>query len=796
MMLCTSYGYNPTNIIPSHSTKHREELAKKWNQYNLDPTNPDDAVLAAYKYYSEAFFKDLKRGIPANAHKELLELLAENGAIAVDGNKLIPVSELKNIPSNIVDNEITGYDDNPDEIYGGEGDDHLIGKSGDDTLNGGKGNDTLEGGEGSDTYYAGETDVIIDSDGKGEVLFQTKGGHLEAYYKNKGEQFLEHLERLSYIGVGDTPIYERADEDSDDFPDKLQKGLLTYATLTSYTPGSSTAVFAHGHLNEDEKGFYTPFRYEVKGLRLPRERPDSPLVDFTAQELIITPINAEGETVGKSLIIKKFRNGQLGINLLDIMSYRYPYFGGYPSFYAHTPPQSSVEWGGKKQRQTGDNASDLNSPKDKQDPFRQPESRVKDKDRQDMPEDPPIPPDPQREPPEPKKPLNPEEPFNPEDPEPEGDDGNDNDPSQKKNTSPPPNKGRIKPNIYDPLALDLDGDGLETVSYNGRRGPMFDYDGDGIRTATGWLAADDGFLVLDRNRDGQINHAGELFSDLVRLSDSTLSEHGFAALADIDENKDGMVNSTDNLFASLQVWRDLNQNGISESEELFGLDKLGIKALYTTYENRNDILNGRNILAQVGQYEKQDGSFGMMGDVNFRYSPFYSKFTDAVALTEEQPQGINLNGIGRVRDLREAAALSAPLNEILQRYAIENNREAQLALLPELLHLWAQTDSRYRDYTQSLQKAVESDDADAVSVHMTPRELEAFRNAVADPTVMQRFDENKHKIATLNSLYALNIDKLYYMTDKDIDYITDKISNIYQNTLDYAYRSLLLQTRP
>lgn len=48
---------------------------------------------------------------------------------------------------------------------------------------------------------------------------------------------------------------------------------------------------------------------------------------------------------------------------------------------------------------------------------------------------------------------------------------------------------------YDPLTLDLDGDGIETVAAKGFSGSLFDHTNNGIRTATGWVAADDGLLV-------------------------------------------------------------------------------------------------------------------------------------------------------------------------------------------------------------------------------------------------------------------------------------------------------------
>jgi len=74
-------------------------------------------------------------------------------------------------------------------IQGTLGNDHLSGFGGDDTLLGGSsilpsqnqndGNDTFDGGDGFDTYYlpffGGQRDVIIDSDGQGQILYDAVG---------------------------------------------------------------------------------------------------------------------------------------------------------------------------------------------------------------------------------------------------------------------------------------------------------------------------------------------------------------------------------------------------------------------------------------------------------------------------------------------------------------------------------------------------------------------------------------------------------------------------------------------
>ena len=116
---------------------------------------------------------------------------------------------------------------------------------------------------------------------------------------------------------------------------------------------------------------------------------------------------------------------------------------------------------------------------------------------------------------------------------------------------------------YDPLILDIGGNGIETISVAGFSGSLFDHNNDGIRTATGWISAGDGLLVRDLNGNGLIDNGSELFGNNTRLANGQNAAHGYAALAELDSNHDNLINQADELFSSLKVWQDINQDGIS-----------------------------------------------------------------------------------------------------------------------------------------------------------------------------------------------------------------------------------------
>lgn len=79
-----------------------------------------------------------------------------------------------------------------------------------------------------------------------------------------------------------------------------------------------------------------------------------------------------------------------------------------------------------------------------------------------------------------------------------------------------------RPPRRDPLAIDLDRDGIETRGISAS--PItFDHNADGVRTGTGWLTGDDAWLVLDRNANGRIDTGRELFGVDTLKADGTLA---------------------------------------------------------------------------------------------------------------------------------------------------------------------------------------------------------------------------------------------------------------------------------
>ena len=256
---------------------------------------------------------------------------------------------------------------------------------------------------------------------------------------------------------------------------------------------------------------------------------------------------------------------------------------------------------------------------------------------------------------------------------------------------------------YDPLVLDLDGDGIETVGSSDKI--YFDSNGDRIKTVTGWVARDDGFLVMDRNGNGVIDNGTELFGNSTQLDSGNNAIDGFAALAEQDTNHDGVVDKNDANWDQLKVWRDLNQDGVSQANELFTLDQLGIASLNVGHRNNTQSLANGNQIASTGTFNKTDGTVGNMGDVNFVEDTFDSEFIDPITIADNVKDLPDMQGAGKVRDLREAATQSAALQSVLAEFSVGTTRVDQRSSLDKMLSAWADT----AGMTQTLQERAGSD---------------------------------------------------------------------------------------
>ncbi len=129
---------------------------------------------------------------------------------------------------------------------------------------------------------------------------------------------------------------------------------------------------------------------------------------------------------------------------------------------------------------------------------------------------------------------------------------------------------------YSPIVLDLSGTGtLETTPPN-RSEARFDLQGEGTTEKVGWIKPTAAFLAMDLNGNGKIDSGAELFGNHTKLPSGQKAIHGYQALAQYDKTGTGFLDKTNPSFSKLLVWRDINEDGVSQPNELLSLAKMGI----------------------------------------------------------------------------------------------------------------------------------------------------------------------------------------------------------------------------
>ena len=133
----------------------------------------------------------------------------------------------------------------------------------------------------------------------------------------------------------------------------------------------------------------------------------------------------------------------------------------------------------------------------------------------------------------------------------------------------------------------------------------FDLNADGRGEAIPFVAGGSGFLVFDRNQDGQVNDGKELFGPA--------RGNGFEELAQLDKDGNGWIDEADPDYSKLFVWtRNADGSGGLRMLQESGLGALNVafsSSPFDLKDARNDL---RGQILRTGLYLAESGKAGTM----------------------------------------------------------------------------------------------------------------------------------------------------------------------------------------
>ncbi|MGV3554449.1 MAG: hypothetical protein ACO1OD_04270, partial [Croceibacterium sp.] len=203
--------------------------------------------------------------------------------------------------------------------------------------------------------------------------------------------------------------------------------------------------------------------------------------------------------------------------------------------------------------------------------------------------------------------------------------------------------------ITPPLAMDLDGDGVEFVGLEA--GVTHDY-GSGLVT-TAWVAADDGLLARDTGTGLDVVFADDAAGATTDIEGLRLA---------YDSNGDGVLDSADTAWGEFGVWQDADQDGVTDEGEFVSLSEAGIASIDLVTDGEGYVAGDGDVTVfGTGSYTRMDGSTGVLADAAFATAPA-DRRTAEVTLTTAAATGLLVPELAAANDTQSTA--EQPLSKV------------------------------------------------------------------------------------------------------------------------------------
>lgn len=157
----------------------------------------------------------------------------------------------------------------------------------------------------------------------------------------------------------------------------------------------------------------------------------------------------------------------------------------------------------------------------------------------------------------------------------------------------------------DPLVLNFNGNAADLTDQRF----AFDLNADGNSEQISALAPGSGYLVFDRNQNGQVDNGSELFGPA--------SGDGFSDLAKLDGDGNGWIDESDAAFSQLQVWTpDAQGKGQLTSLSATGVGAIALAHTSTPFALKNDANQTLGQIRNSGVFLQEDGTTGTIQQID------------------------------------------------------------------------------------------------------------------------------------------------------------------------------------
>lgn len=153
--------------------------------------------------------------------------------------------------------------------------------------------------------------------------------------------------------------------------------------------------------------------------------------------------------------------------------------------------------------------------------------------------------------------------------------------------------------LTDPLALNYDGQGVALTDEK----YSFDLNSDGQAENISFLKSGSGFLVLDKNKNGQVDDGSELFGPT--------TDNGFLELKAYDSDNNDWIDENDAIYYQLNLW----SKDESGADVLASLEEKNVGAIYlNSVQTQMDMGSGQ--LKETGVYLTEAGNVNYVQEVD------------------------------------------------------------------------------------------------------------------------------------------------------------------------------------